>query len=138
MGKIIKAQRLIGLIIVFVILMTIWGWLDAANIRKLSNDGWVFYYSPSCGYCVTQIAHIGSAKLSWMPTVNCVDDPVKCKEKGIDAFPTWLNEKKGKIHTGAILLDSVSKDDAKLVDVLAQAPDIKVNIKNRDNQLVFA
>jgi hypothetical protein len=112
----------IGLTICIIIMvMAIWIWQTSANIRKIADDGWVFYHSPSCGHCVTQISEIGALKLMWMPMVNCEDRPGLCKEKGISAFPTWLNKKTDQIHTGAIAIDSII-GDAVLVDVLKSAP----------------
>lgn len=128
-------QKAIGAVVVFVLLVLAWGWYVAANIRALRDRGWVFYHSPTCGFCVTQIAQVGANKFSWMPMVNCKENPGLCKEKGINAFPTWLNEKTGQIHMGAIALDN--GDDSKLLAVLEQAPArkvAKVNIKIRGEQ----
>ena len=107
----------------------------AANIRLLRDNGWVFYHSPTCVFCVTQIASVGASKFSWMPMVNCKEQPELCKEKGINAFPTWLNERTGQQHMGGITL--INGDDTKLLEVLGSAnvrKEVKVNIKIGNNQ----
>lgn len=115
---------LFSLVVLFIFVMAyiLWKWWSASNIRKLAADGWVFYYSPTCGFCEKQINEVGASKLSWMPMVNCETNPSKCDEKGIKAFPTWLNEKTGQVYEGAISLDPVTKDDEILVKTLAEAP----------------
>jgi hypothetical protein len=129
-------QKVIGAFVALLLLILSYHWCGAANIRTLRDEGWVFYHSPSCGFCVTQIAAVGASKFSWMPMVNCAENPALCKEKGIDAFPTWLNEKTGQIHMGGISLDN--GDDSKLLSVLGQAPSRKVanvNIKIKDKRV---
>jgi hypothetical protein len=129
-------QQGIGAFVALLILVFAYCWYEAANIRALRDSGWVFYHSPTCGFCVTQIADVGARKFSWMPMVNCAENPALCKEKGINAFPTWLNEKTGQIHMGGISLDN--GDDSKLLSVLGQAParnEANVNIKSGDKQV---
>jgi hypothetical protein len=109
-----------GILVVCVIMVLAYQWYTA-NIRKLSNDGWVFYYSPECTHCVKQMMHIGSLKLCWLSMVNCVDNPEICKEKGVTAFPTWLNNRTGQIHVGTIILyDDIA--DTELLKTLTAAP----------------
>ena len=104
------------IIILFVILI----WSYTSNIRKLACGGWVRYHSPSCGFCVSQIKDIGFLKLLWMPMVNCDNNKDLCEQKEITSLPTWLNERTGQIHEGAIMLDS-DKNDQKIVDVLTSS-----------------
>ena len=115
----------IGIVIFCLIVLSLYilSWYNASNIRKLASEGWVFYHSPSCSYCVKQIVSVGKSRLGWMPMVDCSKYEKLCAEKNIRAFPTWLNEKSGKIHMGAILLGE-GEDDSKLVDVLSRADDI--------------
>lgn len=116
----ISTQKVLGIFVALLLLMFTYDWYVAANIRTLRDNGWVFYHSPACGFCVTQIAEVGSNKFRWMPMVNCAENPKLCKDNGINAFPTWLNEKTGQVHTGGISLDN--GDDSKLLLVLGQAP----------------
>jgi glutaredoxin-related protein len=128
-------QKGIGVLVALLLLVFSYCWYMAANIRALRDGGWVFYHSPTCGFCVTQIAAVGASKFSWMPMVNCAENPTLCKEKGINAFPTWMNENTGQIYVGSILLDN--GDDSKLLSVLEQAPArkvVNVNIKIGDKQ----
>jgi len=133
-------KNALGAVVAYFIIMLMCSWWMAANIRALANKGWVFYHSPDCGFCETQIEQVGADKFSWMPMVNCKEHPALCKEKGIKAFPTWLNEKTGQIHVGGISLEN--NDDSGLLTVLNIAPvrkEAKVNIKIGDNQQqVFA
>jgi hypothetical protein len=129
-------QKGIGAFVALLLLVFAYSWHEAANIRTLRDEGWVFYYSPTCGFCVTQIADVGARKFSWMPMVNCAENPALCKEKEIEAFPTWLNEKTGQVHMGGISLDN--GDDSKLLSVLGQAPSRKVanvDIKIKDKRV---
>lgn len=123
----------IGIIILCCIVLALYikSWYEASNIRKLASEGWVFYHSPSCGYCVKQIVSVGKSRLGWMPMVDCSKSEKLCAEKNISAFPTWLNEKSGKIHVGAILLEE-GEDDSKLVDVLSRATIINLE-KTHEN-----
>jgi hypothetical protein len=128
-------QKGISAFVALLLLVFAYSWYMAANIRYLRDKGWVFYHSPACGFCVTQIAAVGARKFSWMPMVNCAENPVLCEDKGIDVFPTWLNEKTGQIHMGGISLDK--GDDSTLLSVLGQAPARKVanvNIKRVHGQ----
>lgn len=130
-------QKGIGVFVALLLLVFAYSWYMAANIRALRDNGWVFYHSPTCGFCVTQIASVGASKFSWMPMVNCTENPTLCKEKGINAFPTWLNEKTGQEHMGGISLDN--GDDSKLLSVLGQAPARKmsnVDINISDKQVL--
>jgi hypothetical protein len=122
-----STQIVIGAFVALLILLILvfaYGWYVAANIRALRDSGWVFYHSPKCGFCVTQIEDVGASKFSWMPMVNCEENPALCKENGINAFPTWLNAKTGQIYKGSIPLDN--GDDSKLLSVLRHAPVRKV------------
>ena len=111
-------------------------WYAAVNIRKLAADGWVFYHVSWCGYCVKQIEQIGASKFSWMPMVECSNNPV-CVDKGITSFPTWLNERTGQKHTGSIDLDPITMDDTVLLDVLGNADIKKVISVKVDEKHVF-
>jgi hypothetical protein len=110
----------LGIVVVCIIIILIYQWYTA-NIRKLSSDGWVFYYSSKCIHCVKQMKHLGSLKLCWMSMVNCVDNPEICKEKGVTAFPTWLNNKTGQIYVGTIILYG-DIADTELFKTLTEAP----------------
>ena len=81
-------KKFIGIIIAYFILVFAARWIAASNIRTLASRGWVFYYSPDCGFCEKQIEQIGENKISWMPTVNCKENLILCKEKRINAYPT--------------------------------------------------
>ena len=59
----------IGIVIFCLIVLSLYilSWYNASNIRKLASEGWVFYHSPSCSYCVKQIVSVGKSRLGWMP-----------------------------------------------------------------------
>ena len=114
------SSKLYGVIVALFILV-LFSWWDAANIRKLSDDGWVLYYLYTCGHCITQKKQIGRMKLMWMNKVDASTNPELVKSKGIKAYPTWLNEKTNQIHVGSISL-APDMDDSKLVAALNAAP----------------
>ena len=74
---------------------------QANDICSLTNDGWVLYHSPSCGYCVKQLKEI-SWKRIWLNEVECTSNRQQCSEMGINVYPTWINVKSGARYEGSI------------------------------------
>ena len=67
--------------------------------RKISDAGWVLYYTPDCQHCRVQLASFGCTSM-FLKKVNCKTDPAGCI--GINIFPTWKNSVTKQIHEGSI------------------------------------
>ena len=89
-----------------VIVCVIGGLYITSDLRKTKTDGWVLYYTKSCGHCINQINELGWGGLWFINAVDCTSANT-IKPPDITAFPTWKNTVTGKVHLGMITRDKL-------------------------------
>ncbi len=88
----------IGVIIVCVVVVASVVMLSGADTQPavdrssfaqcLARTGAVMYGAEWCSHCADQKKMFGDA-FSYVPYVECPDDPEKCVALGIEGYPTW-------------------------------------------------
>ena len=70
--------------------------------KKLTMYGAVW-----CSHCKTEKARFGDS-FKYVPYVECTENPNLCLEKGVEGYPTWIDEK-GEKYVGEQGLEKLSK-----------------------------
>ena len=93
-----KTLFIIALVILAVALLIIFAYYQDSNLvngkyddfaRCLASKNITMYGAAWCSHCLNEKnAFEGSFK--YVPYVECPDDPKKCLDKGVDAYPTWI------------------------------------------------
>ena len=117
--------NIIGIIVAKVIILLVIiaiSWSNAKTIRRLSDDGWVFYYSKTCTKCAMMRRQIGRMKLMWIKTINIDSNAELAKSKHLRSHHTWLNEKTNKWYEGGDWIGWEKDADIILASKLSAAP----------------
>ncbi len=70
--------------------------------KKLTMYGAVW-----CSHCKEEKANFGDS-FKYVPYVECTESPDLCVQKGVGAYPTWIDEK-GEKYIGVQGLERLSK-----------------------------
>lgn len=105
----------IYLILVVIILLVIGGIYLYKNYSKETPEEKVMsciaskatlYSSKYCPHCQDQKAILGNY-LSFFKNIDCLDNPQKCDEAGVDRYPTWQID--GKLYPGVKSINDLKK-----------------------------
>ena len=67
------------------------------QIMELNKQGWVLYYSDSCGYCHSVKKKVGPIKWMAMSKIECTKNACPPDVLG---YPTWKNKYSGDTWSG--------------------------------------
>ncbi|HCY17615.1 MAG: hypothetical protein UR62_C0007G0017 [Candidatus Nomurabacteria bacterium GW2011_GWF2_35_12] len=63
--------------------------------KCLASKNLTMYGTIWCSHCKAEKARFGDS-FKYVPYVECTENPNLCLEKGIESYPTWLDENGGK------------------------------------------
>ncbi|MEK7088879.1 MAG: thioredoxin domain-containing protein [Patescibacteria group bacterium] len=78
-----------------------------AFAQCLASKKLTMYGAVWCSHCKTEKARFGDS-FKYVPYIECTENPNLCLEKGIDGYPTWIDEK-GKKYAGEQGLEKLSE-----------------------------
>ena len=63
--------------------------------KCLALKNLTMYCTVWCSHCKAEKARFGDS-FKYVPYVECTENPNLCLEKGVESYPTWLDENGGK------------------------------------------
>ena len=63
--------------------------------KCLASKNLTMYGTIWCSHCKAEKARFGDS-FKYVPYVECTENPNLCLEKGVESYPTWLDENGGK------------------------------------------
>jgi len=63
--------------------------------KCLALKNLTMYGTVWCSHCKAEKARFGDS-FKYVPYVECTENPNLCLEKGVESYPTWLDENGGK------------------------------------------
>ncbi len=63
-----------------------------AFAQCLASKKLTMYGAAWCSHCKAEKANFG-ASFQYVPYVECTENPKECLAKGIEGYPTWIDEK---------------------------------------------
>jgi thiol-disulfide isomerase/thioredoxin len=76
-------------------------------VQCLAARGMTFYGASWCPHCQAQKALFGQS-VKYLNYVECPDNPQACIDKGVEAYPTWIDSAGAK-HEGEQTIDQLSQ-----------------------------
>lgn len=73
----------------------------------LATKNMTMYGAVWCSHCKTQRALFGES-FKFVPYVECSENPQACMDKGVQGYPTWIDEK-GEKYVGEQSLEKLSQ-----------------------------
>lgn len=83
------------------IMLSVVIYCSTTDLRKVRSDGWVLYYTKTCGHCIDQIDGLGWGGLWFLNSTDCTSAGA-VRPPDITAFPSWKNMVTGKVYMGVI------------------------------------
>ena len=78
-----------------------------AFAQCLASKKLTMYGATWCSHCKAEKALFGES-FKYVPYVECTENPNECLAKGVEAYPTWIDEK-GQKYVGGQGLEKLSE-----------------------------